>query len=632
MAYGAICNILNLFLIFNMILLKFIILISYLYPVSVTFNVNMQDQYLNGGNVYLAGADTLSLNSFGLFENEEIEAWDPNGIMMQDSNFDGVFSATLELDSNTTYFYKYLNGPEFELANISNRFFETSSNDTILNIECYDSFLFDCFNTLNELVEVTFLVDMQQLMLDSASVVGLLGVNELFTNFGYLNNDLLNPIPSYDPTSLILSDDDDNEVYLTTIFLEPGIEYQYKFVNGNSWAGVEQVERSLITSPVKGLNLNEVCYNLYEDCPDFTTLVNELTFQTNVSNAIVDNGFNLGDTLVVRWGYGETQAFEKEDTLQLMPFSYNYKVDIDSVLVSEEDGLYYQYYKILNGQDYREIFFNFDYTENDVVLAERRYFSLDSLDNYSSIIINDNTDSNVDSRRMPVFLNTNNIDQEIEVTWTIDMRPAYYQILNGDTLYDIQGTFDVYNVDSLYSWGVWMNGPASEPANGETWTQWGLTLQGTTAKKMWDDGTRGDQIAGDHIYTLVLNYDSDAQIGQECKFGIKGGDNESSYGLNHYENINSVDPNIHVYWGSINPIFYNSWDYDLNEPINLFTCNIMDLNQDNIINVIDIITVVNIIVGSINPNSYESCAADTNGDQIINVIDIIAIVNTIISS
>ena len=100
MAYGAICNILNLFLIFNMILLKFIILISYLYPVSVTFNVNMQDQYLNGGNVYLAGADTLSLNSFGLFENEEIEAWDPNGIMMQDSDFDGVFSATLELDSN----------------------------------------------------------------------------------------------------------------------------------------------------------------------------------------------------------------------------------------------------------------------------------------------------------------------------------------------------------------------------------------------------------------------------------------------------------------------------------------------------------------------------------------------------
>ena len=55
-------------------------------------------------------------------------------------------------------------------------------------------------------------------------------------------------------------------------------------------------------------------------------------------------------------------------------------------------------------------------------------------------------------------------------------------------------------------------------------------------------------------------------------------------------------------------------------------------SDGSVYNVIDIITVVNIIVGSINPNSYESCAADTNGDQIINVIDIIAIVNTIISS
>jgi hypothetical protein len=109
-------------------------------------------------------------------------------------------------------------------------------------------------------------------------------------------------------------------------------------------------------------------------------------------------------------------------------------------------------------------------------------------------------------------------------------------------VFDIQGTYDVYDVDSLYAWGVWMNGPASSPANGQTWTQWGLTLQGTTSKKMWDDGTHGDAVAEDHVYTLMLNYDADAQIGQECKFGIKGGDNESSYGLNHYENINIIDP------------------------------------------------------------------------------------------
>ena len=129
----------------------------------------------------------------------------------------------------------------------------------------------------------------------------------------------------------------------------------------------------------------------------------------------------------------------------------------------------------------------------------------------------------------------------------------------------------------------------------------------------------------------MLNYDADAQVGQECKFGIKGGDNESSYGLNHYENINVTDPNIHVYWGSINPLFYNAWDFDLNEPVGDFSCSVMDLNNDGIINVIDIIAVVNIVISGSPPGQDELCAADTNSDGVINVIDIVSIVNTIIN-
>ena len=33
---------------------------------------------------------------------------------------------------------------------------------------------------------------------------------------------------------------------------------------------------------------------------------------------------------------------------------------LDSVMVSEEAGLFYQYYKIINGQESREIFYNFE--------------------------------------------------------------------------------------------------------------------------------------------------------------------------------------------------------------------------------------------------------------------------------
>ena len=147
---------------------------------------------------------------------------------------------------------------------------------------------------------------------------------------------------------------------------------------------------------------------------------------------------------------------------------------------------------------------------------------------------------------------------------------------------------------------------------------------------MWDDGPHGDSVADDHIYTLILTYDESSSISQECKFGIKGGDNESSYGLNHYVNINSFDPNIYVYWGSINPIFYNRWDYDTNQPILDFCDANGDTNQDGIINVIDIILLMNVILDNPTLSSEEICLFDLNDDNIINVIDIIVITQIIL--
>ena len=149
---------------------------------------------------------------------------------------------------------------------------------------------------------------------------------------------------------------------------------------------------------------------------------------------------------------------------------------------------------------------------------------------------------------------------------------------------------------------------------------------------MWDDGTHGDAVAGDHIYTIKLNYDASAKISQECKFGIKGGDNESSYGLNHYHNINLSDPNINVYWGSINPTFYSAWDYDLNEPSNNNSCTVMDLNSDGIINVQDIVALVGIILNPVLPSDEELCLADVNQDGIVNVIDIVSVVSAILEN
>ncbi len=610
-------------------LVIYIIMCSFLFPVSVTFNVDMQEQYINQ-DIFLAGADTLTSTSFGSdLSGELINPWTPQDIQLIDSDYDGIFSTTIDLDSNTVYAYKFLNGLfEYELNDESDRYVNVLTEDINLDIVCFDTIDESCENIEQTLIPVTFRVDMHQTQLTDGSV-RLLGANESFTNFGY-DIETENPIPVYDPSALELEDSDGDNVYSITILLDPAIVYQYKFVNGNDFSGVEQLQRSFIASEVLGYTLNEVCFNSEIDCEEFTTLINTLTFKTNVTNAILENGFELGEMLMVKWGYGETQPIERLDTLQLLPFSYNYKIDIDSVYVSEEAGLYYQYYKVIDDNEYRDVFFNFDYNGDDIVLAERRYVDFNETEDFSSISIEDTNDSNVDARRMPVFLNNQSIGEDVSITWTIDMRPAYYQILIGDTLFDIQGDYNVTNIDSLYQWGVWINGPASMPANGETWTQWGQTLQGTTSKKMWDDGTHGDVIADDHIYTIVLNYDSDASVAQECKFGIKGGDNESSYGLNHYENINISNPNIHVYWGSINPIFYNNWDYDTNIPINESCIANGDTNLDGITNVIDVVLMVNTILGNSELSDYQLCIFDLNSDEVINVVDIIALITTIL--
>ena len=55
-----------------------------------------------------------------------------------------------------------------------------------------------------------------------------------------------------------------------------------------------------------------------------------------------------------------------------------------------------------------------------------------------------------------------------------------------------------------------------------------------------------------------------------------------------------------------------------------------DLNQDNSIDILDVIFVVNIIMGTENPSEYQSWSADMNADQIIDILDIIVLVGQII--
>jgi len=338
-------------------------------------------------------------------------------------------------------------------------------------------------------------------------------------------------------------------------------------LNGKYWPGNEN--RIIALHP--GLKDTTVAWKYWNDAapagftPEDTV---DIIFTVDMTKAIAGKGFALGDTILVRMGYFNSLSATMDSYMIRLAGTYYYTTTFSDVPVILNEPLYYQYYMVKDAIEQREVYFNFDYTGDVASEAERRAFSI-----VGDAEINDIVDSETDARRMPEFRNNEKLSQSMTVTVTCDLRPAYYQIWAGSTLDDIQASIDVTpamlteNPDTIAALGLFINGPMSNNCEG-TWQTWGGTLASDANRKMYDDGTNGDVTAGDTIYTVVYNFTTSNAIGQEFKFGVGGGDNESSYGLNHIENIDDTNPTytMAVQFGSINPNFYSAWDYNTGAP------------------------------------------------------------------
>ena len=56
-----------------------------------------------------------------------------------------------------------------------------------------------------------------------------------------------------------------------------------------------------------------------------------------------------------------------------------------------------------------------------------------------------------------------------------------------------------------------------------------------------------------------------------------------------------------------------------------------DINSDLLLNVLDIVILVNFIVGTDSPSNSEQTAADINDDNVLNVLDIVQLVNLVLN-
>ena len=57
-----------------------------------------------------------------------------------------------------------------------------------------------------------------------------------------------------------------------------------------------------------------------------------------------------------------------------------------------------------------------------------------------------------------------------------------------------------------------------------------------------------------------------------------------------------------------------------------------DLNEDGLIDVLDLVMVINIIIGSLDPTSTQLFSGDLNSDGTIDVLDVVQLINTILDN
>lgn len=334
---------------------------------------------------------------------------------------------------------------------------------------------------------------------------------------------------------------------------------QYKFLIGPTWGQDESSNRTMILNSANDTTLYWAWYNnqkpIVRANPD--TVI--ITYTANMTTAIQNGAYFQGDTLQVTSGYFVTA--KAQTTKNMLRLSGNIYQATDTVITAVGKTLDYSYYTVKNGVSQKDTYYNFAYTGAVASEAERRQVNVTS----KTMAVNDTSLSIVTPRRQPTFPSKVPISQQVVVTYAVDVRPAFVNLKNGKTLKDIQGTADVTSADSIRPWGVAINGPAT--GGWATWSHAVLFAVTDTAHTMFDDGTHGDAVAGDSIYSRSFTYPVGTVKGQEFKFSIGGGDVEGGnggYGNNHIENIvdQAATYTIASQFGSINPLYYNWWNYD----------------------------------------------------------------------
>ena len=276
-------------------------------PVNVTFSLNTND--------YLEPIQTVEAQG-------SFVGWGPGETLsLLDDDDDGIWTVTISLPANASHnFYYLINGEIESLSNVgfclsvdpsgefsSTRLFQTSSNDTILPVVCFESCL-DCgdgiegctdFNATNFdenatidiggcLYDVTFSVDMTGINPNSFQTVN---VNGTFNGWCGACNELY--------------DEDGDNIYTATIPLQTGtIEYLYTLDGWGEQEIFDSISTCVLGTPsaddstlifynridsIQAIETNDLGINCYSNCGPCENQTVFVTFTVDMSDEVVSD-------------------------------------------------------------------------------------------------------------------------------------------------------------------------------------------------------------------------------------------------------------------------------------------------------------------------------------------------------
>ena len=116
--------------------------------------------------------------------------------------------------------------------------------------------------------------------------------------------------------------------------------------------------------------------------------------------------------------------------------------------------------------------------------------------------------------------------------------------------------------------------------------------------------------------------------------GVQGGDTYDDYYMPNdgspYPRDFIIDQDGIIQYAN-NEIDFEWMIYVINELINSNDYTLGDINFDDNIDILDVVLIVNIILGVLEPYEFQFLASDLNQDDVINILDVVQIVNIILS-